>query len=126
MDTIDYQTEANEFYKETYGVNIASFPYPLKQSLENLYIKGIHLKPAALYSKLSSCGIDLHMGVLLRTRMAALVKRVPQEPKTLTKEGARLWHQMVERPFDASEIQFMLRNFPEQTRELYPSLYTQN
>lgn len=122
MKTLDIETQAIEFYKERYGVSIISYPYPLKKSLENLYFRGVRLKPSALYRKLNECGIELHRGVLLRTRMATLVKRVPQEPPLLTVCGARAWHKMVLRPFVEPEVFFMLRNFYRQTLALYPSL----
>ena len=105
---------------------LASMPYLVRKSLENLYARGVNLRPSVLYRKIADCGIPLHKGRMLRTRMTSLEKRVPKEPPYLTKRGAQAWHKMVLRPFEENEIRFMISNFPDEIRDLYPSLFKEN
>ena len=122
MDIIDYENEAESFYRDKYGISIAEMPFTLRKSLENLYFRGARMPVATLYSKLADCGIRLRPGVLLRTRMYSLSRRIPPEPPVLNLSGARAWHKLQQNPFTEEEISFMVRNFPAQVRTIYPSL----
>ena len=59
MEILQKDKEAEDFYKETYGIDITAFSGIICQSLENLYFKGIRLSRKVLFKKLSDCGICL-------------------------------------------------------------------
>ena len=103
MEIIDFENAAESFYRERYGINIEDLPLPVRKSLENLYFRGERMPAATLYSKLAGCGIQLRPGVLLRTRMYSLIKRIPEERQ---------------QPFTQEEIDFLARNFPDQVKDL--------
>ena len=103
MEIIDFENAAESFYRDRYGLSIEDLPFPVRKSLENLYFRGKVMPAATLYSKLTGCGIQLRPGVMLRTRMYSLIKRIPQEQQ---------------QPFTQEEIEFLMRNFPAQVNDL--------
>ena len=122
MEVIQNGREAEDFYKETYGIDITMFSEILKQSLENLYFRGIRLSRKALFKKLSDCGVSLCRSKADRIRMAALVRKVEPEPPMLTSFGAKMWYLTQTHPFSTEEISFMVTRFHQKTAMLYPSL----
>ncbi len=123
MEILQKDKEAEDFYKETYGIDITAFSGIICQSLENLYFKGIRLSRKVLFKKLSDCGICLCRSKADRIRMAALVKKVEPEPPMLTSFGARIWYLTQTHPFSTEEFSFMATRFKQKTEQLYPSLW---
>jgi hypothetical protein len=123
MENLKQEEGAVEYYKERYGIDITEFGDILRLSLENLFLKGVRLSPDKLFTKLSQCGVQVRPGTVDRTRLLALVKRVPAEPAGLTHHGARFWYESQLRPFDTEEIMFLSQRFPKETAKRYPSLW---
>lgn len=122
MEIIDFENAAESFYRERYGISLEDLPFPVRKSLENLFFRGEKMPAATLYSKLAGCGIRLRPGVLLRTRMYSLIKRIPPEPSEADTAGTRPRHKPQQPPLTEEEISFLLRNFPAQVQALRPSL----
>lgn len=123
MQTALNEKTAARFYRERYGIDIQAYNPIIRQSLENLYFRGIHLSPQQLYSKFANCGIILHRISLVRIRFNALTSRVAAEPPYLTSYGARLWYLTQTHPFNEEEIDFLAANYPGQTARMYPWLW---
>ena len=123
MEIVDFESASEAFYRDKYGISIEDYPYQVRKSLESLYFRGRIMPAATLYSKLARCGITLHAGSMLRTRLAALLKRVPPEPPHLSRFGGRAWHRLQMFPFNEEEKQFLVRNFPQQVQNTYPALF---
>ena len=123
MQVIDDSFGAGKYYRERYGLDIASLGDILQQSLENLYSRGILLTPDKLFTKLERCGVKIRPGTVDRGRLLALLNRVPAEPFALTHQGARFWYESQQHPFSREEIQFLVERFPLETARYYPSLW---
>lgn len=123
MENLKIEEGAVKYYKERYGVDITEFGDILRLSLENLYHQRVRLSPEKLFNKLEQCGVQLRPGTVERTRLLALIKRVPAEPEGLTQQGARFWYDSQLRPFNQEEIKFLSQRFPKETAERYPSLW---
>ena len=123
MVVIQNGKEAEDFYKETYGIDITTYSDIIRMSLESLYFKEIRLSRKELFKKLSDCGVHLCRSKADRIRMSALVKKVEPEPPMLTSFGAKMWYLTQARPFSTEEFSFMATHFGQKTEQLYPSLW---
>lgn len=74
MQTVTKETEAEDFYRERYGIDISGLDQIIRSSLENLYFRDIRLSPSKLYSKLEQCGVKLSPGTVSRVRKEALFR----------------------------------------------------
>lgn len=115
--------EAQAYYRESCGIDITRQGTIVRLSLENLYYRGVRLSQKKLYAKMTQCGIDLHNGVVDRTRMTAVMGKVAPEPPMLTHFGARMWYLTEPYMFDEEDWAFLTSRFPEETAERYPSLW---
>ena len=123
MRTVYREELAERFYRERYGINICAYNQIIRQSLENLYFRGRILPASLLYKKFEECGIVLRENSLHRIRFSALVAKVAPEPPLLTHYGVRAWYLMQQNGFDAEDLAFMAKFFPEQMARMYPSLW---
>ena len=122
MEILRNEAAAGVFYRERYGIDIDAYGDIVRQSLENLYLKGVRLSTGKLYNKLAQCGVPLYMFAVNRTRMFALTRRMKAEPPSLSFFGARLWYITQRRPFENCDMAFLSNRFPEETARLYPHL----
>ena len=76
MKILTKGNEAEDFYRERYGIDISAFDRITRSSLENLYFRGVRLSPGKLYAKLEQCGISLHRNAVSRVRRKALNHRI--------------------------------------------------
>lgn len=74
MQTVTKETEAEDFYRERYGIDISGLGQIIRSSLENLYFRDIRLSPGKLYSKLEMCGVKLSPTAVSRVRKEALTR----------------------------------------------------
>ena len=126
MEVITTGKEAENYYKERFGINITLLGDIILQSLENLYFRGVRLSSKKLYSKLADCGVRIRTGSVERTRMSSLQKVVEAEPPLLTEFGARMWYLTQPRLFSQEDLSFMRERFPEETALLYPTLQNES
>ena len=123
MEVILKEKEAEDYYKEQYGIDITLLEEIVRQSLENLYFRGIRLSPKKLYRKLAACGVRLRPGTMGRLRMESLKEKIPAEPPMLTDHGAMVWYMTQENTFSEEDFGFLADHFPEETAQRYPSLW---
>lgn len=123
MRVLESKEEARLFYRERYGLDIVLFSDVIRQSLENLYFRGVRLSRRALINKFAKCGISLQITSLEHTRLWALTRKVQAEPPSLNHQGARFWYISQPKAFSQEELGFLAKHFPLQMQRLYPSLW---